>query len=83
MYSNKWVGVIHVKHMSKDNNNNKKKQIKLKPGDPCSGKVMDVSFLCGESGKATNVSFLHVNRLSGVAIWGGYQFSYFAFNSQQ
>ena len=22
MHSNKWVGVIHVKHMSKDNNNN-------------------------------------------------------------
>ena len=53
MYSNMWVGVIHVKYMSKDNNNNKKKQIKLKPGDPCSGKVTDVSFLCDESGKAT------------------------------
>ena len=23
MHSNKWLGVIHVKHMSKDNNNNK------------------------------------------------------------
>ena len=42
-----------------------------------------VSFLFGESGKATNISFLHVNRPSGVVILGGYQFSYFAFNSQQ
>ena len=30
MYSNKWVGVMHVKHMSNDNNNNKKKQIKVR-----------------------------------------------------
>ena len=30
MYSNKWVGVINAKHMSKDNNNSKKKQIKAR-----------------------------------------------------
>ena len=42
MYSNKWVGVMYVKHMSKDTTI---KRNKLKPGDPCSGKVTDVSFL--------------------------------------
>ena len=29
MYFNKWVGVMHVKHMSKDNNN-KNKQMKAR-----------------------------------------------------
>ena len=33
MYSIKWTGTIHVKHMSKDNDDNKK-ETKLKPGDP-------------------------------------------------
>ena len=44
MHSNKWLGVIHVKHMSKDNWQQQQNN-KLKPGDPCSGKVKDVSFL--------------------------------------
>ena len=38
--SNKWTGATHVKHVSKDNNGIR---TKLKPGDPCGGKVMDVS----------------------------------------
>ena len=43
---NRWAGAVHVKHISKDNNDNKI-ETKLKPDDPCGGKVTIVSFLCG------------------------------------